>query len=56
MSVRLKLVLHTGSPKKNVTPIFLFISVHINATVLSFIWVKIGGPLVRLAYRNMSER
>ena len=45
-----------GVSKKNTTPIFFYISIRITATVLCFIWAEIGGPPVRFAYRNMSER
>ena len=52
----IKNLLFTGCLENNETPIFLYISVRIKATVLCFIWEEIGGPLVRFAYRNMSER
>ena len=48
-------ILHKGCLIKNVTPIFLYISICINASVLCFIWAEIEGPPVRLAYRNMSD-
>ena len=46
---------NTGCLQKNVTYIFLYISVRINAKVLCIIWAEIGGPTIRFAYRNMSE-
>jgi hypothetical protein len=47
---------YTGCPKKNATPIFLYISVLINATILCFIWAVVGCPPERFAYRHRSER
>ena len=46
----------TGCPKINATPIFLYISVRINATFLCFIWAVKGCPPVCFAYRHRSER
>jgi hypothetical protein len=46
----------TGCPNKNATPIFLYNSVHINATVICFTWAVKGCPPVRFAYRRRSER
>ena len=47
---------YTGCPNKNATPIFLYISVRINSTVLCFIKAEIGGPSIHFTYINMSER
>jgi hypothetical protein len=47
---------NTGCPKKNATPIFLYISVRINATVLCFISAVVGCPPECFAYRHRSER
>ena len=47
---------YIGCHKKNATPIFLYISVRINDTVLCFKWAVIGCPPVRFAYRQRSER
>ena len=38
------------------TPIFLYISVLIYATVICCIWAEIVGTPIHFAYRNMSEK
>jgi hypothetical protein len=46
----------TGCPKKIATPIFRYISVRVNATVICLTWAVVGCPPVRFAYRHRSER